>query len=165
MEHRHSHTLKIKSLGIDTYREHIIFMRSDCHICRSEGFTALTRLVVHHKEKSIIATLDVVHSDILHHSEASLSEMAMKRLGVKDGNEISVSHLKPIESLSDVRAKMYHKKIDEAAYRRIISDVTNGFYSDIELAAFIAACAGDNLDLNEITWLTKAMIDSGSPLH
>ncbi len=44
-------TLKVKSLGIDTYLENIIFMRSDCHICRSEGFTALTRLFVQYKEK------------------------------------------------------------------------------------------------------------------
>lgn len=60
---------------------------------------------------------------------------------------------------------MYHKKIDETAYHRIINDITNGLYSDIEIAAFIAACAGDNLDLDEITWLTKAMIDLGFKLN
>lgn len=165
MEHLHqSNTLKVKSLGIDTYRENIIFMRSDCHICRSEGFTALTRLVVHHHEKYIIATLDVIHSDLLQENEAGLSDIALKRLNVIEGDLISVSHLKPIESLSDVRAKMYHNKIDEAAYHRIINDVTKGLYSDIEIAAFISACAGDNLDLDEIIWLTKAMIDSGSKI-
>ncbi|MET0760665.1 MAG: thymidine phosphorylase family protein [Flavobacterium sp.] len=160
----HLNALKIKSLGIDTYLENNIFMRSDCHICRSEGFTALTRLVVHHNEKSIIATLNVIHSELLQKNEASLSDMALKRLNVKDGDLITVSHLKPIESLSAVRAKIYHKKIDEAAYRKIINDITNGFYSDIEIAAFIAGCAGENLDLEEIIWLTKAMIDSGSKL-
>jgi len=163
MEHQ-LNTLKVKSLGIDTYYENIVFMRSDCQICRSEGFTALTRLVIHHDGKSIIATLDVVHSELLQKNEAALSDVALKRLDVKDGDLISISHLKPIESLSDVRAKMYHKKIDEAAYYRIINDVTDGLYSDIEIAAFIAGCAGDNLDLDEITWLTKAMIDSGSKL-
>lgn len=157
-------TLKVKSLGIDTYLENIIFMRSDCHICRSEGFTALTRLFVQYKEKKIIATLDVVHSELIQINEAGLSEMALKRLNVQDGDLITISHLKPIESLRDVRSKMYHKKIDEAAYYRIINDITNGLYSNIEIAAFIAGCAGDNLDLEEITWLTKAMIDSGSKL-
>ncbi len=66
--------LKLKSLGIDTFRENIIFMRSDCHICIAEGFTALTRLVVHHENKSIIATLNVVKSDILKVSEVSLQK-------------------------------------------------------------------------------------------
>lgn len=163
MEHQ-LNTLKVKSLGIDTYRENIIFMRSDCHICRSEGFTALTRLVVDHDGKRIIATLDVVHSELLQKNEIALSDIALKRLHVKDGDLITVSHLKPIESLSDVRAKMYHKKIDEAAYYRIINDITNDLYSDIEIAAFIAGCAGDNLDLDEIIWLSKAMFDSGTKL-
>ena len=160
----HLNKLKTISLGIDTYHENVIFMRSDCPICRSEGFTALTRLVVHHNQNSIIATLNVIHSNLLQENEAALSDMAQKRLLVNEGDFISISHLKPIESLSDVRAKMYHKKIDETAYHRIINDITNGLYSDIEIAAFIAACAGDNLDLDEITWLTKAMIDSGFKL-
>lgn len=163
-KHHNLNTLKVKSLGIDTYRENNIFMRSDCHICRSEGFTALTRLVVHHKRKRIIATLNVVHSELLRENEAGLSNIALRRLDVKEGDLITVSHLKPIESLSHVRAKIYNKKINEAAYHKIIGDITNGFYSDIEIAAFITACAGDNMDLDEITWLTKAMIDSGSKL-
>lgn len=160
----HSNILKVKSLGIDTYRENIIYMRSDCHICKSEGFTALTRLVVTHKDRSIIATLNVIHSGIINEAVAALSEIAFKRLGIVDGDNITISHLKPIESLKYVRAKMYHKKIDEAAYLMVIQDITNGLYSDIEIAAFIAGCAGDNLDLDEITWLTKAMIASGTKL-
>lgn len=164
MEQPASNILQVKSLGIDTYREHIIFIRSDSHICRSEGFTALTRLIVTYGDKNIIATLDMVNSDMLHHFEIGLSEMALKQLGVKNGDQVSISHLKPIESLREVRTKMYNKKIDEQAYRSIINDIANGLYSDIELAAFIAASAGDNLDLEEIIWLTKAMIDSGSKL-
>lgn len=112
----HLNALKVKSLGIDTYRENNIFMRSDCPICRSEGFTALTRLVVHHKGKSIIATLNVVHSGLLQENEAALSEMALKRLDVKEGDFITVTHLKPIESLRDVRAKIITKKLTKLLF-------------------------------------------------
>jgi thymidine phosphorylase len=162
--HHTNNTLKVKSLGIDTYRENIIFMRSDCHICLSEGFTALTRLVVHYKDKSIIATLNVVHSDLFEHNEASLSLEALKRLNVNDGDEIEISHLKPIESLSKVRAKMYHKELDENDFSEIITDVVAGHYSNIELAAFISSCAGDNLSIGEIIGLTKAMINVGQKM-
>jgi thymidine phosphorylase len=156
--------LKLKWLGIDTYRENIIFMRSDCDLCISEGYTALTRLTINHKGNSIVATLDVVHSDIISHGEAALSEIAFKRLEAIEGDEIIITHLKPIISLSDVRAKIYGKKLDETAFTRIITDVNNGLYSDIELSGFISACAGDNLDLDEITGLTKAMVNTGSKL-
>lgn len=157
--------LRIKSLGIDTYRENVIFMRADCHICISEGFTALTRVVVTFKEKSIVATLNVVRSDILSRDEAALSEVAIRTLEVKERDIISISHLKPIASLADVRAKMYGAKLDDLAMQRIITDVTNGLFSDIELSAFITACSGENLDLDEIISLTKAMIDSGTKMQ
>ena len=111
MNNPHKHSLRIKDLGIDTYRENIIFMRADCHVCISEGFTALTRVIVHTSSNRIIATLNVVHSDIIRNGEVGLSIEAIKRLEVKDGDIIFVSHLHPIESLSKVRAKMYGKEL------------------------------------------------------
>jgi len=159
------HFLTVKSLGIDTYRENIIFMRQDCEVCRSEGFTSLTRVEVHHDDKHIVATLNVIVSDMLHHSEASLSMEAMKRLNVKDGDVIHVSHLKPIDSLKKVRAKMYGNSLDEFSFQEIIKDVAEGHYSNVELAAFITACVGKRLSVQEITSLTKAMVSTGEKLE
>jgi thymidine phosphorylase len=85
-ENRITNQLLVKNIGIDTYRENILFMRYDCEVCLSEGFTALTRIVVTNGSKSIIATLNVVTSDIISHGEAGLSLEAMKRLGVKTGD-------------------------------------------------------------------------------
>lgn len=161
---KRSNTLKVKDLGIDTYYENIIFMRADSHIFISEGLAALTRLVVHYKSKSIIATLDVVYSNLLKDGEVGLSMEAIKNLKVKEGDKIYISHLKHISSLSYVRAKMYGKELLESEMDEIIMDVVAGRYSNIELAAFIAACSGDNMTLNEIIGLTKAMILSGKML-
>lgn len=161
----HSHKLKIKNIGIDTYRENIIFMRADCHVCISEGFKALTRVIVHKNGNEIIATLNVVHSDIIGNGEVSLSIEAMNRLGVKDEDTVSISHLHPIESLSKVRAKMYGRELDQTSYNEIIKDVVAGRYSNIEIAAFVSACAGNNLSVNEIIALTKAMIATGSKIE
>lgn len=164
MNNYNAHTLRAKNISIDTYRENILFMRADCHICKSEGFSALTRIVVHYKDRSIIATLNVVHSEFLAPDEVWLSMEAMKRLAVKDGDYLSFSHLKHIDSLSYVRAKMYHKELTEQAFSEIITDVVEGKYSNIELAAFISACSGNNLSLNEIIGLTKAMINTGQKI-
>ncbi|MDO9184788.1 MAG: thymidine phosphorylase family protein [Bacteroidia bacterium] len=164
MNSHHIHQLRAKNIGIDTYRENIVYMRADCHICQSEGFTALTRIVVHHNDRSIIATLNVVHSELLDHEEAGLSMEAMKRLAVKEGDCLTFSHLKHLSSLSYVRAKMYHKELTEQAFNEIIADIVAGRYSNIELAAFISGCSGNNLSLNEIIGLTKAMINSGQKI-
>lgn len=165
MEHVHGNTLTLRSIGIDTYRENIIYMRADCHICRSEGFTALTRLMVTNGGQHIIATLNVVHSDLLRHDEAALSMEAMQRLGAIEGGSITVSHLDPIGSLGLVRAKIYGRELSDTDLQAIIADVTTGRYSNIELAAFLTSCAGDHLNERETIGLTKAMIASGQRLN
>ena len=165
MAEQYSNILRLRKLGIDTHSENMLFLRSDSQVCRSEGFTANTRLVVSFAKRSIIATLIVVTSDLLEEGEASLSEVAFSRLGVQDGDFIAVAHLRPILSFSDVRAKMFGKKFNEQALHQIISDITKGYYSHIEIAAFVTVCSGDNLALDEVIYLTKAMIKSGIVLE
>ena len=99
--------LVLRRLGIDTYQEHIVYMRADCHVCRSEGFEARSRVRVSTSGKSLLATLNVVQSELLGSEEASLSEAAWTLLGARDGDIIEVTHPEPIESESFVRAKAY----------------------------------------------------------
>jgi thymidine phosphorylase len=56
-----SNVLKLKRLVIDTQWEYFNYVRSDCHICISEGFEALTRIEVAVNGRTIIATLNVLH--------------------------------------------------------------------------------------------------------
>ncbi|MFD2247728.1 thymidine phosphorylase family protein [Pontibacter ruber] len=156
--------LKLRRLGIDTNLENIIFMRADSQVSRSEGFTANTRVLVHHLNHTMVATLNLVTSNLLLEGEAALSDAAFNLLQAREGSLVWITHLKPIASFSDVRAKMFGKKLTEQAFRHIISDITHGYYSKIEMAAFITACTGDNLSLDEIIYLTKAMIATGTRL-
>lgn len=165
MEQTYPNTLRVKSLGIDTHGENTIFMHANCDICISEGFTAMTRVRVHYQDRSIIATLNVVYSQLIGHREASLSMEAFKSLGIQEGDYIHISHLKPIDSLSKVRAKMYGKELSNKDFTEIINDISLGHYSNIELAAFISACSGENLSVNEIIGLTKAMINTGQKIR
>jgi thymidine phosphorylase len=50
-------------------KEHVVFMRKDCHICLSEGFEALNRVLVTVKGKSKIATLYFSNDGILQPGE------------------------------------------------------------------------------------------------
>jgi thymidine phosphorylase len=157
-------TLKLVHLGIDTQREHVVFMRKDCHICLSEGFEALNRVLVTVKGKSKIATLYIINDGILKPGEAGLSESAWMDLHAKEGDEISFSHVQPVTSMRSIRAKMYGKELNYEALQNIINDIVKGEYSNIEIAAFITACGGDNLNIHEIIGLTKAMVASGQSL-
>lgn len=156
--------LRLRRLGIDTQQEHVVYMRNDCHICRSEGFGTHARIRVNHHNRSIVATLHHIGTNLLSLGEASLSESAWQRLGVTEGDQVSFSHIEPVDSLGHVRAKLFGHALAEPALREIMTDIVAGSYSDIHLAAFVAACSGGRLNVGEITALTRAMVDVGDRL-
>lgn len=156
--------LHLRRMHIDTHQEPVVYMRKDCHVCRSEGFYAHTRVTIKTDSSEIIATVNVVTDDSLSHQEAGLSESAWRRLKAKQGERASFFHAKPAESMAHVRAKIYGNDFNDSICEDIISDITKGYYSDIQLAAFVTACGGNRLNQHEIISLTKAMINAGSRL-
>lgn len=156
--------LTLKYLGIDTYNEPVIYMRKDCHICLSEGFEAQARVQVTLNNRDLIATLNTIDSDVLHHNEASLSHYAWDFLSAKENDVISIAHPKPLESLSYIRSKIYDNELSYEQINEIIKDVVSGRLSDIDIAMFLTATAGNRLNVTEILHLTQAMIESGEKL-
>lgn len=161
---RETNTLRLKSLGIDTYHEAVLFMRKDCYVCRSEGFEVHTRVRVTLNHQHILATLHTIEGELLGEGEASLSKYAWEKLGAHEGDKISLSHPKPLQSLSFVRAKVYGSELNLKETRHILKDIVKGRYSDIHLAMFLTACAGNRLSHHEIINLTRGMVDVGETL-
>ena len=153
--------LYLTRAGIDTHQEPVVYMRKDCHVCRSEGFSAQGRIRVHVGQRSIIATLNIVTGDLLSHQKAGLSDSAWHLLDAKEGDKATFKHALPVESMSFVRGKLYGKALGLDAARAIISDIHEARYSDIQLAAYVTACAGNNLSLEETIAITKAMVECG----
>lgn len=156
-----SRPLRLRRLGIDTYQEPVLYMHRDCPICRSEGFEAQSRVEVRVNSHAIVATLNVVHGDFLAPDEVGLSEAAWRLIGEHAREEVTLRHPAPLESLGHVRAKVYGRRLTEPAIHAVIGDVAAGRYSDLQLAAFVTACAGERLDLQETIALTRAMVDAG----
>jgi len=119
-------SLIARRMGVDTQYESIIFMRRDCAVCRSEGFGAHARVRVTGADQSIIATVFHVTGEQLAHDEAGFSESAWQRLKLADGATITVSHPRPLASLSRLRAKVYGNRLGGAAMAEIITDITAG---------------------------------------
>jgi thymidine phosphorylase len=163
--HQEPNVLRLIRLGIDTYQELVIFMASGCPICRSEGWGAQSRVKVSYDGRSIVATLNVTTDSLLAPDEASLSEAAWTLLGANAGDLVRLSHSPPVESLSQVRAKVYGETLSAAGIESIVHDIVAGRYSDIDLAAFVTAFAGSKVNIEETTALTRAMIDTGDRLY
>jgi thymidine phosphorylase len=115
--------------------------------------------------KSVIATINHVSGNLLAAGEAGLSDSLWRRLDAREGEALRISHAPPLDSMSLVRGKVYGKRLDDAAFQDVISDVVAGRYSDIHLASFITACSARPLDRDEIVGLTRSMIEVGDRLN
>jgi thymidine phosphorylase len=155
------HFLTLTRLGIDTHQEPVVYMREDCHVCRSEGFNAQGRVQICAGDRSIIATLDIVKGDLLSHQKAGLSEAAWLLLKAAEGEKATFRHAPAVDSMSYVRGKLYGKAFTERGANDIIRDISAGRYSDIQLSAYVTACAASNLSLDETIHITRAMVDVG----
>lgn len=139
-------------------------MRRDCPVCRSEGFTAHSRILLRAGKRHVIATLYQVTGELIGIRDAALSEAAWERLGVEDGNAITAEHPDPLDSLGYVRSRIYGHTLGENALHAVVRDITDGRYSDIDLSAFVTACAAKPLTRTEELSLTRAMVDVGERL-
>jgi len=152
-------------MGIDTHDEPVVYMRRDCDICRAEGFTANTRLYVTHQNRHLVATLNVVDERVLPERHMGFSRIAWQQLALMPGANITVRHTRINRSMSLVRKKIYGNPLSHQDMAVIIKDIVNHVYSDIEIAGFLTACAGDRLSVAEIDGLTRAMVSCGKRLQ
>lgn len=160
------HALRLKRLGIATYKEAVVYVRHDSYICKAEGFEAQSRIkITTAKERTIVATLNIIASDLLKPDEVSLSEYAWELCEAKEGEEIYLSHLESLISASYILGKIYGKELVQKEYDEIIHDVVEGRLSDIQIAAFLAASTASRLTNDEILYLTKAMLNTGNRLE
>jgi thymidine phosphorylase len=162
-----AHALRLHRIGIDTYLEFVVFLREDSDVCRAEGFESQSRIELRRGERRIIATLNVVRPHAatpLHRDQAGLSEAAWRALGGSEDERVCISHPAPVESCAHVRAKIFGHAFAPGALRRVIGDIVDGRYSNVEMAAFLTACAGERANLQETIALTAAMIDVGTRL-
>ena len=160
MNNGHSR-LRLVRAGIDTYQQPVVYMHRDCGVCRAEGFAALTRVLVHSGGRELVATLNVVTGDWLALDVASLSEAAWNALQPSADDWAVFSHPEPPVSAPALRAKVFGQRLGESDFLALMRDTVDNRLSEIELAAFVTACAGERLDHEETIALTRAMVAVG----
>lgn len=160
-----SQDLRIRRVAIDTWRENVVYLHRDCSVVRATGFQALSKVTVRADGRTIIAVLNVVDDqNIVQPDELGLSEDAFARLNVEAGHAAQVSPAEPPISLSALHRKISGERLSREDLHAIIRDVAQARYSKIELAAFVVATNGYDLERDEVLYLTEAMIGVGRRL-
>jgi thymidine phosphorylase len=156
-------TLQLRRIAIDTYHENVAYLHRECLIYRAEGFQALSKILVSANNSSkVLAVLNVVDDDgIVLPDELGLSEQAFKQLSMSEGTLVTVNHAEPPQSMDAVRRKINGERLDLDDFMLITNDIVESRYSKMEMAAFLVATGQNNLDRDELLYLTRAMLASG----
>ena len=155
-------TLRIRRVGIDTWRENVAYLHRDCPVVRAAGFQALAKVTVRANGQTIAAVLNVVDDAcIVDPLELGLSEEAFDRLGVAGGHPAHIEHAEPPPSIATLHRKIAGERLSRDDLMAVIADIAAARYSKIELAAFVVATNQYELDRDEVLHLTEAMIAVG----
>lgn len=159
-------TLKLRRVAIDTYHENVAYLHRECELYRAEGFQALSKIKISTNNQKILAVLNVVDDEaIVTPTELGLSEQAYQQLAAPDDCLISVDHAEPAASMDAVRRKINGERLALDDFVSITQDIAESRYSKMELAAFLVASGQNNLDRDEVYFLTKAMLQTGQRLN
>ncbi|MGR9086063.1 MAG: thymidine phosphorylase family protein [Gammaproteobacteria bacterium] len=157
-----SDTLQLRRIAIDTYHENVAYLHRECGVYRAEGFQALSKILVSANGSKVLAVLNVVDDkEIVPPGALGLSEQAFAQLGCDEGSLVSVNHAEPPLSMDAVRRKINGERLDENDFTSITLDIVESRYSKMEMAAFLVATGQNNLDRDELLYLTRAMLNSG----
>jgi thymidine phosphorylase len=158
-------SLRVRRVGIDTYRENVAYLHRRCPLYLTEGFQALARIEVRANGRAILATLNIVDdAAIVAETELGLSEDAWRQLGAADGMAVQVEQATPPASMSAMRRKIGGERLERAEYHALMRDVAAQRYSKLELAAFVVATGRLDLEREEVVYLTEAMVAAGRRL-
>ncbi len=159
-------TLKLRRVAIDTYHENVAYLHRECELYRAEGFQALSKIKISTNNQKILAVLNVVDDEaIVTPTELGLSEQAYQQLAAPDDCLISVDHAEPAASMDAVRRKINGERLALDDFVSITQDIAESRYSKMEMAAFLVASGQNNLDRDEVYFLTKAMLQTGQRLN
>ena len=157
-----SASLSVRRVGIDTWRENVVYLHRNCPVVRASGFQALSKVLVHANGQTITAVLNVVDDEqIVKTCELGVSEDAFARLQVTEGHSAQVEHAEPPASIAALHRKIAGERLSREELTAVMSDIVAARYSKIELAAFVVATNQFELDREEVRFLTEAMIAVG----
>jgi len=156
--------LRARPLPLDTFRENVVVLARDNTMLRPERLAGVKRLEVRAGSVRLIATPIIADPALrLGPDEIGLPQPAFRRLCVAAGDSVGISPARPPKSLDATRAKIRGETLTRAAMDDVVDDLVAHRCSDMEIGAFLIACASF-MTADETLALTEAMVAAGARL-
>ncbi|WP_456328269.1 AMP phosphorylase [Archaeoglobus sp.] len=85
-------------------------------------------------------------------------------LGVEEGSEVDVVPIPKPASFEYIRKKLDGYKLTRDEIYEIVKDIVNDALTEVELTAFVLSSYIHGMDMDEIEWMTRAMIETGETI-
>lgn len=156
--------LAAKPVALNTFRENVVLLPRNSPALRPERLAGLRKVEVRAPGVSLLAS-PIICDDpaLVGRGEAGLPQPAFRRLGVKPGDLVTVIPARSPETLRAVRAKIAGASLTDADFAAITRDLAAHRWSDMEIAAFLVACAAF-MTPEETLSLTRGMVAAGQTL-
>ncbi len=120
--------------------------------------------VVRGKGESLSAVVNITDT-LVSKGEAGAFIELWKDLNLRGGEKVYIVPTSRPASIDFVRKKIYGNAWSQEEINTIVDDIAVGNLSDIELAAYTTAVQINGMSMDEITWLTMAMVRTGETLE
>ena len=156
--------LTVRPLAIDTFRENTVLLSRDCRALRPERLAGVRKVEVRAGGRTLMAGVVICDDPALvGPDEAGLTQPAFRRLGVPAGSEVRITPAPPPRGAAALRAKIAGATLSDAQIEEVVHDLADHRWSDIEISAFLVACASF-MTPEETLALTRAMAGAGRRL-
>ncbi len=150
--------LKAKIIDLELGKRMVLLHRKDA---QEIGILAHDWVKIVSKKRKTVAFVDTTES-YLQQGEIGIFKDVSGKFEVEEGAEITVSSAKPPESIKFIREKMKGCSLNQEEYYAIMQDLVNHRLGEIQIAAFLLAEEFHGSTMDEIEYLTRAMIETGS---
>jgi thymidine phosphorylase len=157
--------LIVKPVALHTFRENVVILARNGKAFRPERLAGLRTVEIRAAGRSLLASPMICDDPgLVDVDQVGLPEPLFHRLGVAAGTPVEVAPARPPRTLERVRAKVAGETLTEAEYLEVVRDIADHRWSDMDIAAFLIACASF-MTPEETLALTRAMIAVGQRLR
>ncbi len=128
------------------------------------GIRANERVRLEFDGKSATAVVEVAKT-FIPRGEVGVYERVGERLGLRGGEEISVTPSTPPISLEYIKKKTSGKSLTKEEISAIVRDIVADNLTDVELTAFILSQQFVGMSMDEVEALTRALVESGEKIN
>jgi thymidine phosphorylase len=157
-------SLRIKPLAIDTLRENVVVLSRHCRALRPERLKGFRKVQVRANGYRLDASILISDDPAwVADDEIGVTMPALRRLGAVAGAMAHVCVAAPAAGLDAIQAKIRGETLSASDIATVVGDLAGNRLSDIEIAAFLIACASF-MTAEEVLALTRAMASVGAKL-